>query len=163
VQNLAVYDGGGKAFTDRGLKNGSLYRYRIRTYDRAGNASAGVAVAALPRGPLYAPAEGAIVTAPPLLRWIAYPGATYYNAQLYLVRAAGQSKAVAATKLLSVWPKTTRFKLRSTWRYGGKRYRLVPGQYRWYVFPGLGKRSKNKYGRVLGESTFTVKTAKKKR
>jgi hypothetical protein len=163
VQNFSVYDGGGTTFTDRGLKNGSQYRYRIKTRDRSGNESAGVVVNALPKAALFAPAEGAVVTAPPLLQWILFPGATYYNAQLYRIRGGGQAQALAATKVLSVWPTTTRYKLKKTWRFGGKRYRLVPGQYRWYVWPGLGKRSKNKYGPMLGDSTFTVKAKKRRR
>jgi Calx-beta domain len=165
VQNLAVYDGGGRAFTDRGLRNGSLYRYRISTFDRAGNGSAGVPVAALPQAMLYAPLEGAVVTSPPLLRWKPVRRATYYNVQLYLVRRSGQAKALAATKVLSVWPTKTRYKLTQTWRYAGKRYSLVPGRYTWYVFPGLGKRAANKYGNIVGQSTFTVKakTVTKKR
>jgi hypothetical protein len=28
--------------------------------------------------------------------------------------------------------------------------------YRWYVWPGVGPRSANRYGPVLGGSTFTV-------
>jgi hypothetical protein len=165
VQNLTVFQGGGTTFTDRRLKNGSQYRYRIKTRDRAGNESAGVVVNALPKAALFGPLEGAVMTAPPLLQWIPVKGAKYYNVQLYLVRRSGQTNAIAATKLLSAWPTTARFKLKSTWRFGGKRYRLVPGQYRWYVWPGLGKRAKNKYGAMLGESTFTVKaaTVKKKR
>ncbi|MGH3082195.1 MAG: beta strand repeat-containing protein [Gaiellaceae bacterium] len=162
IQNLAVYEGVGTTITQRGLKNGSLYRYRIKTRDRAGNTSTGIVVTAVPKSALLGPAEGAIVTAPPLLRWAPFPRASYYNAQLYLIRSGGQAKALRATKVLSVWPNETRYKLRKTWRYGGKRYRLVPGRYRWYVWPGLGKVSANRYGPMLGESTFTVK-AKRKR
>ena len=44
--------------------------------------------------------------------------------------------------------------------FGGKRYRLVPGSYRWFVFPGLGKRSQARYGALVGQSAFTVKGRK---
>jgi hypothetical protein len=162
IQNLAVYEGVGTTITQRGLKNGSLYRYRIKTRDRAGNTSTGIVVTAVPKSALLGPAEGAIVTAPPLLRWAPFPRASYYNAQLYLIRGGGQAKALRATKVLSVWPNETRYKLRKTWRFGGKRYRLVPGRYRWYVWPGLGKVSANRYGPMLGESTFTVKVKRKR-
>ena len=166
AQNVSIYDGGGTSLTDRGLKNGSQVRYRIKTRDRSGNESAGIVVSALPKAALFAPLENAVITGPPLLQWISYPGARYYNMQLFRVGRGGQAQALTATKILSAWPTTTRFKLKRTWRYGGKRYTLSPGKYRWYVWPGLGKRAANKYGPMLGDSAFTVKakkTVKKKR
>ena len=39
---------------------------------------------------------------------------------------------------------------------GGRRYRLTPGRYRWYVWPGLGARSAKRYGSVLGSSSFVI-------
>ena len=63
-------------------------------------------------------------------------------------------------KILSTWPTKTSYKLRKTWRFEGKRYTLVPGRYRWYVWPGIGKRAANKYGPPIGESSFTVKAKK---
>jgi large repetitive protein len=157
VRAVAVYEGGNKSLTDRRLKNGVRYRYRIHTRDKVGNFSAGVVVAATPQAPLVAPLDGASVTAPPLLRWQATPRATYYNVQLWLVQSFEQAKLVRPVKVLSAWPATTRLKLSSRWRFGGKTYRLVPGRYRWYVFPGFGKRAAARYGAVLGQSSFTVK------
>ena len=156
VQSRAVYEGAGTSFTDRGLKNGVEYRYRIRTHDVAGRTSVGVVVRATPKAVLLAPALGAVVSSPPVLRWLKSPGATYYNLQLHLVRRGGTAKSATATKVLSVWPSKPSFKLSRSWRFGGKRYSLVPGRYRWYVWPGLGKRLANTYGPMLGESTFTV-------
>jgi large repetitive protein len=160
AQNLPRYEGRGTTFTDRGLQNGLPYRYRIRTYDGAGNVSAGIEVAALPKAALFGPPKGAKITTPPTLRWKAVRGATYYNVQLYLVR---RGKAI---KVLSAWPKGTSYKLSRTWRFGGKTYRLAAGNYRWYVWPGLAKRSAKKYGPMVGESSFTVKaktTTKRRR
>jgi hypothetical protein len=151
-----IYQGTKRSLTDRRLKNGVRYRYRISTHDRAGNRSAGVLVAATPQAPLVAPKDGVSVSAPPLLRWQAVPRATYYNVQIWLVRSFGQAKTVRPGKVLSSWPSPTRLKLSSRWRFEGKVYRLVPGQYRWYVFPGLGKRSAARYGALLGQSSFTV-------
>ena len=58
--------------------------------------------------------------------------------------------------MLSLWPATTSLQLKRTWTYLDDRFRLVPGPYRWYVFPGLGDRAANRYGPLLGGSTFHV-------
>ena len=155
-----VYEGADTALVDRGLTNGVRYRYRITTRDRAGNSSAGVEVAATPRSPLIAPRNGASVSAPPVLRWRPPPRATYYNVQLWLVRAGGQQQAARPVKVLSAWPSTPRLKLIARWVFGGKRYWLVPGSYRWFVFPGFGKRSQARYGALVGQSALTVKGRK---
>jgi large repetitive protein len=153
---VAVYEGGARSLTDRGLKNGLRYRYRIRTRDKAGNTSAGVEVRATPQGPLVAPVNGATVTSPPLLRWRPMRGATYYNVQLWLLRTSGRAKATRPVKVFSSWPSVARLRLKSRWTFDGKSHRLEPGSYRWFVFPGFGKRASARYGAFLGESTFTV-------
>jgi hypothetical protein len=56
-----------------------------------------------------------------------------------------------------VWPTRTRFALKKTWKFAGRTYRLTPGTYRWFVWPGFGSRSQGKYGQLLGQSTFTVR------
>ena len=160
VRAATLYQGRARSLTDRKVKNGVRYRYRITSHDRAGNASAGVAVAARPQAPLIAPIDGASVTAPPVLRWQAAPRATYYNVQLWLQRASGQQQAVRPVKVLSAWPAAPRLKLTARWTYEGNVYRLVPGTYRWYVFPGFGKLSQARYGALLGQSAFTVKGRK---
>lgn len=160
VRATTIYQGTKRSLTDRRVKNGVRYRYRITTHDRAGNRSAGVLVAATPQAPLVAPQNGANVTAPVLLRWQAVPRATYYNVQIWRIGTFGQAKTVRPGKVFSSWPSPTRLKLGSRWRFEGKVYRLVPGHYRWYVFPGFGKRSAARYGALLGQSSFTV-TAKK--
>jgi hypothetical protein len=160
VRTRPVYEGSGTAVVDRGLTNGVRYRYRITARDRAGNSSAGVEVAATPQAPLIAPRNGASVSAPPLLIWQPRPRATYYNVQLWLVRTGGQQQAAKPVKVLSAWPSTPRLKLNARWVYLGKTYRLVPGSYRWFVFPGFGKRSQAQYGALVGQSAFTVKGKK---
>jgi hypothetical protein len=57
-------------------------------------------------------------------------------------------------KILSVWVTRPRFQLRRTWVFNGRRYRLRPGVYRWYVWPGFGLFSAGRYGRLLGGSSF---------
>jgi Bacterial Ig-like domain len=157
VRAITIYQGAKTSLTDRRLKNGVRYRYRITTHDRTGNASAGVEVAAVPHGPLLAPVNGARVTAPPLLRWQPTPRATYYNVQVWMIPTSGKSKAGRPVKVLSAWPSAPRLKLSRRWRFDGKTYKFAPGRYWWYVFPGFGKRAATNYGDLLGQSTFTVK------
>jgi hypothetical protein len=74
------------------------------------------------------------------------PKATYYNVQLF---RNGQ-------KILTVWPTEPSFLLHRNWRFDGRAYRLTPGTYRWYVWPGFGLRSANRYGKLLGSRTFVM-------
>jgi len=142
----AVYRGNGSGFDDTHLTNGSHYTYTITAQDAAGN-TATRTIAATPSERLVAPAANAHVTAPPALSWTAVPGATYYNVQLY---------RSDPTKLLSTWPARASLQLRHTWRFDGRRYRLKPGKYRWYVWPGYGKRKAARYGHMIGSGTFVV-------
>ena len=140
-----VYRGTGQTFTDTGLENGVRYRYTLTGYDEAQNAATAEA-AATPNAPLVSPKAGAVVSSPPLLAWRAVPKATYYNAQVW-----------RNGRIYSSWPKGTSVQLRRTWIYNGRRYRLSPGRYRWYVWPGYGKRAKKDFGRLIGSSSFVVK------
>ena len=115
---------------------------------------------------LVAPRNGAVVTAPPTLKWAAVKGASYYNVQLWRISATGQAKALKKGKILSAWPARASLKLKARWRFQGSAQRLAQGRYKWFVWPGIGKRSANKYGRPVGQSTFTYKakaTVTKKR
>jgi len=160
-----VYAGRATAFTDRRMKRGVKYHYTVAAYDEAGNAAVkGVLVKpdgsvakagatkpatnepAAAKPALTRPAVGARVTAPPLLAWRAVPRATYYNVQLYR----------GGRKILTAWPGTTSFHLERSWRFEGRTYRLTPGLYRWYVWPGFGPRSATRYGKLLGMRTFVV-------
>ena len=140
-----VYTGRGATYTDRRLSNDVAFRYTLSTVDAAGNRSGGVSATATPHTIyLVKPADGARIGKPPTLLWIPVGKAFYYNVQLYR----------GSTKVLSAWPSNNRFRIARTWKYRGRHYRLVAGTYRWYVWPGLGKRSAVKYGRLLGQSTF---------
>jgi hypothetical protein len=155
-----VYDGKARAFTDRDLKKGVKYRYTVTAYDEAGNGAAkGLAVKsavttstrAVPTrtagtSALTRPRTGARLDAPPVLAWRAVAKATYYNVQLY---RGGQ-------KILTAWPEGTTYRVQSTWRFDGRAYKLTPGTYRWYVWPGFGQRKANRYGKLLGTRTFVV-------
>jgi hypothetical protein len=140
-----VYRGRDSSFADTNLQNGVSYRYTLNAFDEARNSSAGT-VSARPTAPLAQPAPGAVVTAPPRLVWRAVERATHYNVQLW-----------RRGRILSVWPRRTSFQLERSWTYGGHRYRLTPGEYRWFVWPGYGRQRAGKYGRPLGSSTFVVR------
>jgi len=132
------------------------HSFEVRAIDAAGNPDSTPAVhrwtiAAAPRrvrtiSALLAPRAGARVTSPPRLVWRRLAGASYYNVQLYRGRV----------KVLSSWPTRTSLQLRARWTYLGRQRQLAPGAYRWYVWPGYGRASARRYGRLLGQSTFTV-------
>ena len=168
-----VFTGPGSSFHDDKLHNNVRYVYRVRVADAAGNESVATASAVpgppspdppagsgqLRSGPpaqtplprragLLRPRAGAKVTAgrPPLLTWRRVPRARYYNVQLYR----------GTRKVLSVWPGRPRYQLERRWSFAEKRRRLSPGRYRWYVWPGYGRRSKSVYGDLIGRRSFTV-------
>jgi hypothetical protein len=139
-----VYHGTATGFVDTGLAVGRKYEYRVAGIDAAANRSER-AIDIVATGPLLSPAPGASVKGPPTLDWIPVRRATYYNLQI-----------VRGRKVLSTWPAHSSFRLRRTWMFNGRRHRLTPGVYRWYVWPGYGRISASRFGRLLGSSTFVV-------
>jgi hypothetical protein len=139
-----VFRGPGGEFRDRAVDNRVRYAYEVRVRDAAGNGDSRT-VSAIPGLRLVSPA---VVRAgrPPLLRWTPVHGARYYNLQL----------SRGGRKILSVWPSRPRYQLKRRWNYGGKVRRLVPGRYRWRVWPGYGPRSKGDYGKQIGARTFRL-------
>jgi hypothetical protein len=154
-----VYSGLASRFEDTGVQNKVKYVYTITGLDEAGNKAVDT-VTIVPGPKLYSPARGVSLSSPPLLAWRAVSGASYYNLQLYY----GVGKAfrriasvdVTGRKVLSAWPLKPRYRLAKTWKYKGKKRALSRGHYRWYVYPGIGKRSANKYGPLVGSSDFYV-------
>jgi hypothetical protein len=139
-----VYSGTATTFLDTHLRDGVSYLYTFTAVDQAGNQSAQT-ITVIPGARLLAPAENARLSSPPLLSWTPVIGASYYNVQLY-----------RGHKLLSTWPSTASLQLRPSWWFQGRRYRLTPGKYQWFVWPGFGRRSRAKYGRAIGSGTFFV-------
>jgi hypothetical protein len=137
-----VYRGTGDAFRDKGLRVGAKYQYTVTAFDRAAN-TAVKTLAVTATGRLINPVPGERVTSAPRLAWLPVKGASYYNVQL-----------IHGKRILSAWPTRASFKLPRTWVYHGHRYRLRPGVYRWYVWPGYGKLAQAQYGRMLGGSSF---------
>jgi hypothetical protein len=142
-----VYTGARESYADRHFKNGLYYRYAVRSYDRAGNASRGATVVVPASILLRLPHDGAVVTAPPLLMWDGVPKASYYNVQLYY----------GGRKVFSAWPNKTKLRTTRSWTYQARRYGLKSGLYHWYVWPGFGSRSQAHYGQLLGQGTFAVR------
>jgi hypothetical protein len=141
-----VYSGARRSLVDKHLHNGTKYTYTVSDIDPAGNSTAKT-VRAIPTGSSLRPYVGSVVSSPPLLTWKKVKRASYYNVQLYLGR----------TKVLSTWPRKPSLQLPQTWHYRGKSYTLVPGHYRWYVWPGFGLLSSHRYGDRLGRSSFRVR------
>jgi hypothetical protein len=144
-----VHRGGAGLFIDRSVRNGVRYTYAISSEDQAGNVAAR-RVSATPGPRLLAPAQNAHLTAPPLLVWTAKPSASYYNVQLLR----------GGRKILSTWPAHARLRLAGVWRFAGHRYRLKPGTYRWYVWPGFGRRAAGRYGPLIGAGKFVITAPK---
>jgi hypothetical protein len=99
-----------------------------------------------PQGPLLSPQAGAQLTSAPLLVWKPVARARFYNVQLYR----------KGRKIFSAWPTRPRLKLRASWKFQGKTYRMTPGTYTWVVWPAYGKPSKPRYGKMLGQKSFKI-------
>jgi hypothetical protein len=147
-KDSTLYRGRPRNVTDRRARNGKRYLYTIVARDQAANGSR-TSVSAVPRVKLIAPPDGATLTAPPLLRWMAKRDADYYNVQL---RRDGR-------KVLSRWPSRPRFQLTGTWHFGGQVRHLSAGTYHWDVWPGFGARSDARYGKRIGGRTFVIPAA----
>ena len=135
-----------RSFRDTSIRPGREYLYRLTALDSAGNRSRGVSLLALPKVLTleklpYVPR----VSASPILRWKAVPGAAYYHVQLFR----------GGKRILAAWPSGPQLALRPAWSWAGHRYRLDRGTYRWYVWAGSGPRSAARYKR-LGTAAFRV-------
>jgi hypothetical protein len=140
-----IYRGDARRLRDTNLRNGLSYLYTVEAISRSGLVAT-AKVEASPT-PLFGPRPGMRVSSPPLLRWAAVPGATYYNVQL---RRNGR-------KVLSSWPAQTSLQLHWRWSFAHRRVRFAAGRYTWVVWPGFGSPAQARYGRLLGRSTFVVK------
>jgi hypothetical protein len=143
---LEVYRGSGSSYVDTKFRNGIYHRYRIVSFDRAGNTSPPVDVVVDAAALLLAPRDGARVHKAPALRWRTAPYAGFYNVQLFR----------NGTKVLSAWPRSPELKLSSSWTYRSKKHQLARGRYLWFVWPGFGSFAQGRYGSLLGRGSFVV-------
>jgi hypothetical protein len=88
------------------------------------------------------PATTAPTVAAPAFVWVAVPGATRYEV---VFERAGKTVYRATTTL-------TRLELPPSWRFEGATHRLVPGRYRWTVWP----LKKGKRGPAVVSSDYTA-------
>jgi hypothetical protein len=142
-----LLEGANNTFKDIAVTNGAAYRYTVTAYDAAGNV-ASTTVSATP-SLLYAlaPARNARLKRPPVLRWPPVTRASYYNVQLFRGKR----------KILSAWPTRHSLRLHRSWTYRGRKFRLKPGHYRWFVWPGFGARAARHYGPLLAHSSFSMR------
>jgi hypothetical protein len=139
--------GTGSTFKDVAVTNGAAYSYTVSVFDAAGNAASATVTATPSLLYALAPARNARLKLPPTLRWPPVAGARYYNVQLFRGKR----------KVLSAWPTRHRLRLKRSWSFHGRRQRLRPGHYRWFVWPGFGARAAQHYGPLLAQSSFTMR------
>jgi hypothetical protein len=71
------------------------------------------------------------------------PKAHHFNAQVYR----------NGRKIFTSWPRRPQLKLKASWTYQGRPYRMLPGVYTWIVWPAF---SPTRYGKMLGQSSFRI-------
>jgi hypothetical protein len=142
-----LLEGTANAFTDAAVTNGTAYRYTVSVYDAAGNAASTTVSATPSLVYALAPVRDARLKLPPMLRWPPVTSARYYNVQLFRGKR----------KILSAWPTGHRLRLHRSWSFHGRRYRLKPGHYRWFVWPGFGARAARHYGPLIAQSSFSMR------
>jgi hypothetical protein len=131
-----VYRGRRSTFTDTRLDSDVRYTYSVTAVDAHAKTSTTRVTKTFSL--MLAPRRGAHVRGPVVLRWRAASGARFYNVQIY-----------RGTRLVANRYPTAR-RLRVS--------HLRPGRYRWYVWPGYGgSRADARYGRLLGQSRFSVR------
>jgi hypothetical protein len=141
-----VFEGSAAQFPDKKIQNGLEYVYSVQAYDQAGNWSQKASAVGLPkvltlRRTAYIPRAAR----KPILRWAAVRGATYYHVQLFR----------GSKRILALWPSGHQVGLPAAWKWSGRRYRLGPGRYRWYVWAGIGSRAFANY-KTIGSAQFIV-------
>ena len=127
-----VYKGDKLAFVDRRLKNGVEYMWIVYAADKKGNRSGGVRLKATAPVQLRLGKKATVgAQTPVLFSWNPRKKARFYNLQLFRGKK----------KVLSSWPGRSTVSLTGAWNWEGSKRKLVPGKYKWFVWPGFGKRA----------------------
>ena len=144
--STTVFDGVADTFADKTIRPGNEYLYSVHSVDQAGNPSSVASIAGPPKIlTLHKTSYVVHAAANPILRWGRVRGATYYNVQLFR----------GSKRIFSAWPTMHQTGIPTSWTWSGHRFRLTPGQYRWYVWAGLGARKLARY-RLAGSERFVV-------
>jgi hypothetical protein len=116
-------------------------RFAVFAADKVGNVSPATrATIIVPRPSQVSLAPNGKLSGNPNLTWNAVTGATYYNVQVF--------EGTQAAKRVSIsWPALTKYTLPGNTMKKGKTYT-------WYVWPGIGRKSAAKYGKLIGKVTF---------
>jgi len=85
---------------------------------------------------------------PPTLIWRG-SAAPYYD---FVLWRGGQ-------RILDLWPNVRHVTLPLQWTFAGRGYRLSPGRYLWFVYPGIGARKDARYGPLATSGSFTIRTS----
>jgi hypothetical protein len=144
-----VYSGPDHTFTDTGVTGGKTYTYSLTASDAAANtANTSVDATAKP-SPQAQQAAADKLAAPPRLKWRRVKRADYYNVQLFR----------GDRKVLSAWPHMNHLQLKRNWTYRSRKRVLSAGSYHWYVWPGYGRRSQHRYGKLIAHRRFKIAAA----
>lgn len=98
---------------------------------------------------LPAPSKSAPPPHPKVFGWVPVRRATHYRVEFFR----------GSTKIFEARPVAARLELPQSWRYAGRRYRLVPGRHTWVVRPGFGPPARARYGRQIVGATLNVPAA----
>jgi hypothetical protein len=60
-------------------------------------------------------------------------------------------------KIFEAWPKRPPLVLGPEWTFEGRSFSLSPGQYRWVVRPGFGRRKAARYGRPVVDASLLIR------
>jgi HYR domain len=133
-------------FLDDTVPNDTRFEYRLRSVDRAQNASPGAKIEGR-ASRILKPAFGSLHNSRPLIDWTFVRDAAFFNLQLWR----------DGRKILSVWPLRSAKRLPANWRFNGGRYSLRSDRYRVYVWAAFGSRPHTHYGPLLGWTEFRMK------
>jgi hypothetical protein len=100
---------------------------------------------AAPRVTKPPPADVLAPDEPPTLKWND-ASAPYYD---FVLWRGGE-------RILDLWPDVPHVTLPRQWTFAGHGYRLAPGRYLWFVYPGIGPRQDARYGPLAKSGSFVI-------
>lgn len=86
-------------------------------------------------------------------RTMAFGWVPVRNARVYLVEFFRGPR-----KIFEAETRRTRLTVPAHWSYGGRRYSLAPGRYRWTVRPGLGAPASRRFGQPVVRASLVVRS-----